>query len=492
MNIDFEKIFGKKKVDIDKICKAIKVNPDILKEFENSYKFASIDNTKRTNNSGFNGTEINNRIVDELVSLTSKWIYDDKNYSVSDCLSLPNDTVTMEDLSSIPLDIRPQLTGTLMKVDINSNSGMDLLETLYNSLVSKDKSKKQSYYNRFRQGLDLLDLDSITYALINQNKDSMGYWLPKIASSVDNEGFFKIPKTSIIKVPIPLLQLTRIGYDEINRTSLDITNEYCKRVFDLNSNNKYFIKTGTYSSKYDFRNTLVEGDEVNSLGEYLLYIHSQALSMAHFDIYNLKKPIIYGVSTTTEWVVRDFIDDAENNLTIYHGLPLHTEYRVFVDFDTKKVLGVHSYWDKDLLTKSFNDRINHEIEFMNKININDPNYENIKNQSYQSLIDAKHDLITYLGNYEDLNDRYIKNKDMVCSHIDNIIQDCDLTGQWSIDVMQNGDDFYIIDMHGASHSTFYKETVSIEDRKVDNECWIPNFDKKIEFNNTLQKIKKKC
>ena len=45
----------------------------------------------------------------------------------------------------------------------------------------------------------------------------------------------------------------------------------------------------------------------------------------------LSFPCIYGVSTTNEWVVREFIPDKEGNPCIYHGLPLHTEYRVFVD-----------------------------------------------------------------------------------------------------------------------------------------------------------------
>lgn len=56
----------------------------------------------------------------------------------------------------------------------------------------------------------------------------------------------------------------------------------------------------------------------------------------------LSQPSIYGVSTTNEWVVREFIPDKEGNPCIYKGLPLHTEYRVFVDCDTDEVLGTRN------------------------------------------------------------------------------------------------------------------------------------------------------
>ena len=67
---------------------------------------------------------------------------------------------------------------------------------------------------------------------------------------------------------------------------------------------------------------------------------------------------IYGVSTTTEWVVRDFIKDKENNPKIYEGLPLHTEYRAFVDFETKEILGITPYWDEKVMKDNFSSKEN--------------------------------------------------------------------------------------------------------------------------------------
>ena len=177
----------------------------------------------------------------------------------------------------------------------------------------------------------------------------MGFWFPVVCLAAEST-FFKVPETKVIKVPLPILQLTRLDYRELNRTTLDIINKYCMEIFDLDINKKYFIKTGTYSSKLDFRNALVQGEqEVKELGEYLLFIHHQAIQMAS----PLSSPSIYGVSTTNEWVVREFIEDVENNPTIYKGLPLRTEYRFFVDLDNKEMLGVSPYWREDVMKKSF-------------------------------------------------------------------------------------------------------------------------------------------
>ena len=48
------------------------------------------------------------------------------------------------------------------------------------------------------------------------------------------------------------------------------------------------------------------------------------------------------------------------------------------------------------------------------------------------------------GNYLVLHNRYNENKSMVCEHLKSIISKCNLSGQWSIDVMQNGSEFYIL------------------------------------------------
>ena len=215
----------------------------------------------------------------------------------------------------------------------------------------------------------------------------------------------------------------------------------------LDESKEYFIKTGTYSSKYDFRNAYVHGaKEVRELGEYLLFIHHQAVMMAE----PLTSPCIYGVSTTNEWVVREFIPDKENNPTIYKGLPLHTEYRVFVDCDTDEVIGISPYWEPNTMKRRFG---------------------HCKDADSSHQI---HDYVIYQMHEDTLMKRYKKHKERVKEEIQSLLPYLDLAGQWSIDVLQNGDEFWLIDMALAQDSALI-ECVPPQLRKITEENWIPEF-----------------
>lgn len=453
---------------LDEIAKVLNTSPEALTAFENAYMKADFEQgvsdnlfkinskqmselRKQQNPNAESDNDMVNRIVNELLAQTQVYTYDRAKkeavlYNMTN--TLPDTaTVTSDEIMAMPIEARPNLTGNLMKIDI-PDSGKTLVSQWARMKDTTNPITKKQLYQSFRQGLDILDVDNLTYAMINTNPNSMGNWLPFIVDAVDENGFFKIPSTKIIKLPITLLQLTRQEYMELSRTTLDIVNKYCVNAFDLKSDGDYFIKTGTYSSKFDFRNARVhDPKEIAELGEYLLFIHWQALQMAHFDLSGRHQPILYGVSTTTEWVVREFIPDAENNMTIYNGLPLRTEYRAFVDFDTNKVLGIHSYWDPDVMKCNFEKKMDNDIQ-------------------------AKHDYITYVANQERLMSRYESNKDIVTEKLQEILQDIDLHGQWSVDIMQNGNDFYIIDMAIAENSAYY-ETVPAELRNPITENWLP-------------------
>ena len=62
------------------------------------------------------------------------------------------------------------------------------------------------------KGWIFLDLDPFVYELLNHDPNTMSNWLFAIKEVVDRTQFFKIPKTRIIKVPLALLQSTRV-YD---------------------------------------------------------------------------------------------------------------------------------------------------------------------------------------------------------------------------------------------------------------------------------------
>ena len=234
------------------------------------------------------------RIVSELVAETSVLYYDGHTLKIELSSTSPaaiENPVTLNDVLSVIPALQPQLTGTLMKADIPDESYKILLwhYKRYLDLLDKEKlnpsygtqKAKRDAYNQFRQGLDILDLDPITYAIIGTNPNSMGYWFPALVDSCSDQDFFKIPRTRVAKVPLPMLQLTRQDYAMLTPTTLKIVNDWAYQAFQLDKSKEYFIKTGTYSSKFDFRNAYVHSaKEVKELGEYLLYIHHQALQMA--------------------------------------------------------------------------------------------------------------------------------------------------------------------------------------------------------------------
>jgi hypothetical protein len=86
--------------------------------------------------------------------------------------------------------------------------------------------------------------------------------------------------------------------------------------------------------------------------------------------------------------------------------------------------------------------------------------------------DKVHDYIIYSACEKELMKQYVSNKDLVCKKIQNMLQDIRLSGQWSIDIMQNGSDFYIIDMALAKDSAL-KECVPEGLIRLQEEDWIP-------------------
>lgn len=391
-------------------------------------------------------------IVNELLDQTEIWSYDRKSQATamnkgllpSGKMAAP---VTKDDIQKLPEECRPQLTGSFITADIPAPSSPVLFWNLKKFMDTGD----DTYYYMFRQGLDILDLDPLTYETLGCNRNSMGNWLPQLVAANAGHSFFKIPSTKIMKVPMPLLQLTRQPYEDMTSTTTAIVNDFVFKAFDLDENKDYFVKTGTHSSKFDFRNAHIhDAKEVHELGDYLLFVHFQALQMAS----PLAQPCIVGTSTTNEWVVREFIDDKENNPAIYHGMPLHTEFRVFVDCDSNEVLSVENYWKPEVMIPRFA-------------------------EGRGNGIDDKHDAITYAMNKEKLCKRYEDNKQAVCDHIAEILPGLNLSGQWSIDVMMNGDDFWLIDMAVAEESAYY-ESVPENKRIKSEESWIPKLPQTIE------------
>lgn len=473
-------VFGKKTekamLTREEIAAFIKTDPEALRRFEESY-------TKYVANREISGNlfEVNakqavrerkkcvlpdiaaenvyldaliQRIVAELMERTAVYVWDGEDDHIETFDTLPEDyvPVTNDDLKNIPEAYRPELAGYLYKKDIENSAAGMLLSLYKDYLKCTDQKRKKQLYGVFRQGLDIQGLDPVTYKIIDRNVNSMGYWLPPLIEAVKKQKFFKVPATKVLKVPLPLLQLTRMEYTALTPSTLCIVDEFCYKAFGLNPEKEYFIKTGTYSSKFDFRNAhVVGGKEVQELGEYLLFIHYQALCMAHYDLSGRNQPVIYGVSTTTDWVVRDYIQPKPGMKEIYYGLPLRPEYRIFVDFDTDQIIGCSPYWEPETMKKRFG------------------------HSDDSAAPDKVHDYIIYSAAEEELMKQYRENIGKITENLKKMIPDINLSGQWSIDIMQNGDEFYLIDMALAGNSAL-NQCVPKKLLKNTEEDWLPRID----------------
>ena len=242
------------------------VQQNAQKQIEKSDKL--VDLTSETE-------EVVTKIVDELVSQTVIW-----DSELGDVLALPTPIqhYGKEVAPNLEKQLGVQFTGYLAKQDVPEPSGKTLL-SLYKRYI---ETGNMHLYHTFRQGLDILDIDEVLYRLLHLDPNAMSNWLLPIKQVVDKTRFFKIPKTRIIKVPLTLLQSTRVyEFQDLNPLSLEIINQYAQKVFDLDLDKDYFIKTGTFSSKFDFRNAKVtKGQEVSELGSYLWFIQHQASQFA--------------------------------------------------------------------------------------------------------------------------------------------------------------------------------------------------------------------
>ena len=452
-------------LDVDTAAAMLSTTPGLLREFERSYHANVLDRknaptgplgpdakTVVESRSGHGLSDealaLDARIVRELLSDTGVIRFDGERLTTIPALApVPEKYVTESDVNALQTGERPQLAGELIHRQIDAVN-YPLLLDMWRRATDPKRSARQRHeaYGMFRTGLDLLDLDPVMYRMLDMNPASIGHWLPALVKANEGKTFFRIPKTTIAKAPLTLLQLSRVEYESLTAATLDVVDRWAQAAFRLKPDESYFLKTGTFSNKYDFRNAHVtEPHEVMQIGEYLLYLQSQAVEMAG----PLSQPATYGVSTTNEMVVREYIPDTHDLPTIYMGLPLRCEYRCFIDCDTDELLGIHPYWDPKVMNHRFRDWPDSDNPHM------------------------RHDAVTYKLREPSLMREYEATKDLVATHVVGLLPGLDLAGQWSLDIMRDGDDYWLIDMAPAERSTFYEQAVPKGKRRPMMENWMP-------------------
>ena len=191
----------------DETARLLKTSPEALARFEEVYAASALVpaddlvrfNAKRaaadlpefipeSESARKQVDEIIDRVVNELLDDTRISYYDGSQISDVVFKGLRKEPfITNDDLKMFPKELKPQLSGQLMQVDINGASSDVLLWHLSQYLKTKNPKKKKFFYNQFRQGLDILDLDPIVYAIISKNQTSISNWFPQLINEVDED-----------------------------------------------------------------------------------------------------------------------------------------------------------------------------------------------------------------------------------------------------------------------------------------------------------------
>ena len=167
---------------------------------------------------------------------------------------------------------------------------------------------------------------------LRTSPNNFSYWFPHI-KGLENMGV-SIPRSEIIPLSMDIVKaffMEEKGDKEkisgwIHKTVVPVL----KTKFPKE---KVFIKNGCYSGKFRFaENCLIEDpDDKETLVRNICNIQYDSLCLDKCG--NL------------ELVIREFIGPEDDTPTIYHGMPLRPEIRIFYDFDRHRYLYAANYWD---------------------------------------------------------------------------------------------------------------------------------------------------
>ena len=197
-------------------------------------------------------------------------------------------------------------------------------------------------------------------------------------------------------------------------------NQYIIDSFSFSDGERYFIKTGNFSNKFDFRHCLIK--DINKIGDSFLEIFYTSMCV--------------GARYNPVFVLRKYIE-SESEYTIYNGMPLRYEFRYFYDFDKGEMLGVSKYWhEKEMISLA------HLPEGATIDNVMSARGKTGKEWLERGI----EDYIVYDKFRVGYDKYYEENKRIIGDIINKNITNKTLDGKWSIDIMVEGDKLYLIDM----------------------------------------------
>lgn len=235
------------------------------------------------------------------------------------------------------------------------------------------------------------------------------FWFPEAGKTG-----FRVPKSMFVKLPV------ETWYDAWC-ASLDgmmdspawgnVVKVIKEALPEFNPNDGYFFRAGSSSGKFSFNDSCIVKDEATLI---------KAIASTWYEAELCGKPI-------SAWLVfREFVKTDNNRPTIYGGLKLNTEIRVFWDADEKKILGTFDYWYQA------SDEIKRVLEY------------------------HPEELAAYTETEAEVRAEVAKLTPGLIEECKEKLPAMELEGQWSVDFMWTGSEWVLIDMAIARQSAFYE------------------------------------
>ena len=241
-----------------------------------------------------------------------------------------------------------------------------------------------------------------------QNENSFSFWFP----AVEHCGI-RTPKSLIFPVPEEIRECFFMerytDWDAIDQWVKTTVNPELMR---SNMGGRVFLKNGVFSNKFHAEDSCLPNP--GSLTDAVCRINYEALCAIDF-----------GNDGTDELVVREWIPfNISQTPCIYHGLPFRPEFRVFYDFDIHEVIFSVNYWDAEYCAP-------HLYEMTDKI-------------IFAAMADSINQ--TFLTKKAEVERMVAKAMASINS----------LSGPWSIDLLWDGNEFWLIDMAVAETSAYWE------------------------------------
>lgn len=260
--------------------------------------------------------------------------------------------------------------------------------------------KIQKYLNPIQQEVEKLGIE---HSMSPENDFS--YWYPKTA----NIGF-KTPKTIITKFTNEEIKLIKTG-KWTNLDEKDLLKRIEQQAYTIDLNQEMFIRLGNSSNKFNF-------DSCHISNIYELY--KKLMIMLDDMVFKLEW------QQNIELILREYIKTNYQRSTIYNGMPLNTEFRVFYDFDENIILGIFNYWDTNTML------------------------DNLYNEQ---------DLINFASEAKEIESDFNNLYPYLKEEAKEKLPIANLRGKWSVDFLYDGRNFVLIDMAHAECSYYYDKVL---------------------------------